>query len=294
MIRIVLFGSGEIFLNICSLLNTDNNFEIRGIGTNPNKDENVIHFVEKNNIKNLNKLEDLDEVEFDFIYMLSYAPLIPKEYLDKYLFVNTHYAPLPRYRGFHGFVWSIINGEKETGFTIHRAEDGIDNGAIYYQYKKRIEEYDNVNTLMDSFNKDLISNIKNILSEISKGKKPLPQNENEAIYVTRRRQEDNLIDWNQSAINIHNFIRALTPPYTDGAFTYHNSQKINIIKTKLLSSPDYIERVGKIVNKDNDGIWVKTKDSVILITEISINSKIYKGGKEIELKIGNLFSHSKE
>jgi methionyl-tRNA formyltransferase len=294
MIKIVLLGSGEPFLNICDLLNKDQDFEVKAIGTNPSGDENVINFINKNSINCINRLEDLDEVEFDFIYMLSYAPLIPNKYLDKYLFVNTHYAPLPRYRGFHGFVWSIINGEETTGFTIHKAEDGIDNGAIYYQYKKRIEKYDDVNSIMNHFNVQLISNIKNILSEISKGKKPLPQNENEAIYVTRRRQEDNLIDWNQSAINIHNFIRALTPPYTEGAFTYHNSQKINIIKTKLLSLPDYIERVGKIVNKDNDGIWVKTKDSVILITEISINSKIYKGGKEIELKIGNLFSHSKE
>lgn len=288
MINIVLLGSGEIFLNICDLLYKDSNFNIKGIGTNPSRDENIIDFLEKKNIANINKLEDLDEIEFDFIYMLSYAPLIPNEYLDKYLFINTHYAPLPKYRGFHGFVWSIINCEKETGFTIHRAEDGIDNGAIYYQYKKKIEDDDDVNTLMYHFNNQLISYIKNILVEISKGKEPFPQNENEAIYVARRRQDDNLINWNQPAINIHNFVRALTPPYTEGAFTYCNGQKVNIIKTKLLDLPYYIERVGKVVNKDNNGIWVKTKDSIIIVEEIKINNIIYKN-KDIYFKIGNIF-----
>lgn len=291
MIKIILLGSGEIFLNICNLLYEDNDFEIKAIGTNPIRDENVVNFINKNNINCINRLDDLDGVEFDFVYMLSYAPLIPNKYLNKYLFINTHYAPLPKYRGFHGFVWSIINGEKETGFTIHKTEDGIDNGAIYYQYKKKIEDNDDVNTLMNHFNFQLISNIKNILIEISKSKIPLPQNENEAIYVTRRREEDNLIDWNQSATNIHNFVRALTPPYTKGAFSYINGNKVYITKTERIKTYSYIERAGKIVNIDKKGILVKTSDSVIYIKELSIENKIYKLN-EIPLKIGNIFNNN--
>ena len=288
MINVVVLGSGDTILKILKKLNKDKEFSIKAIGTNKIPDNEIISFAKINQITIVESLDNLKEIDFDFVYMLSYAPLIEKHFLDKYLFINTHYAPLPRYRGFHGFVWCIINGESEAGFTIHKVEDGIDNGAIYYQYKKEIKEQDDVNSLIKFFEENLVENIKDILLKIYEGQIPKIQNENEAIYVARRRLEDNLISWNQSSRDIHNFIRALTPPYTEGAFTSFNNEKVNIIETELLNTPAYTERPGKIVNIDKNEIWVKTKDSVLLVKKISSNGKFYNHN-ELEIKIGQVF-----
>ena len=286
MIELVVLGSGKTLLNILEKLKINKNFNIKGIGSNTLIDLDIINFAKNQNITIIDNLNQLENITFDFIYMFNYAPLIKKKYLDKYLFVNTHYAPLPKYRGFHGLIWCIINGEKEIGYTIHKAIDGIDNGPIYYQHIKDIEEKDNINTLIKYFDEHLIQNIEKQLLNIYHGLEPLIQNEKNAIYVTRRKQEDNLINWNMPSRYIYNFVRALTPPYTDGAYTFINNKKIYILETEFLNIQNYIERVGKIVNISSNGMLVKTVDNAILIKKVRIDGLVTKDMSFT--KVGNI------
>jgi len=115
---------------------------------------------------------------------------------------------------------------------------------------------------------------------------PLIQNEKNAIYVTRRKQEDNLINWNMPSRYIYNFVRALTPPYTDGAYTFINNKKIYILETEFLNIQNYIERVGKIVNISSNGMLVKTVDNAILIKKVRIDGLVTKDMSFT--KVGNI------
>jgi methionyl-tRNA formyltransferase len=273
--KLIVLGAGKILEKILEKLIKNINFNIVAVGvdkSNFKSGMDIVKISEQYNIPFINNLNELGKYDFDYVFMLSYPPLITNEYLEKYRFINTHYAPLPKYRGFHGLVWSIINGEEKTGYTIHKVEDGIDNGAIYYQYLLKIEIEDNVNTLINKIEYNLLENIEKILIHIYNGLEPKPQDVNNATYVCRRKQEDGMINWNDKAINIFNLIRALTPPYTKGAFTHKGDETIYIKEAELFPTPTYISICGQVVQKlKNKGVLVKCGDGVILVKKIIIN-----------------------
>ena len=87
------------------------------------------------------------------------------------------------------------------------------------------------------------------------------------IYCSRRIVGDELINWNDSSLNIHNFIRALVYP-GPLAQTKINDKKVFIKKSTFINSaPKYIDKPGTILKKDSAGIIVKTGDTYILIKE---------------------------
>jgi len=289
--KLVVLGAGQVLHDIVKKLHTDQRFDITAIGVdskNYDQGRAMVDFARTSGIEIIASLDQLSDLHFDYVFMLNYPQLIQKQLLSKYNFINIHYAPLPRYRGFHGLVWSIINGEKETGYTIHHVEEGIDNGAIYYQYLTSVTEQDNINTILERIQHHLVDNIDSILREIHNGKAPTPQEESSATYVTRRRPKDGIINWQDTSRNIHNLVRALTPPYTKGAFTFYKGQPLYLVKTVRLNIPDYIGPTGKVVNiEPAKGVWVKTGDSAIMITDV-----VYQGRRlnssELIKKVGVL------
>ena len=85
------------------------------------------------------------------------------------------------------------------------------------------------------------------------------------IYCSRRKEGDELINWNDSSLEIYNFIRALVSP---GPFaqTFLRGEKIFIKKAEFLkSAPKYKDIPGSILKKDSSGFFVKTGDSYLLI-----------------------------
>lgn len=241
--------------------------------------------------KNFRIISDIKYAcDYDIVVLISYSKIIKQEDLSKKIYLNVHNSLLPKYRGLHAFTWAIINGERFVGYTLHRVESSLDSGPIISQVKFEVDETDNINDVFRKGKKILIEWISKELQTLTyeKIKNAQPQNENLATYVTKRKPEDNLIDWNQPAVNVFNFIRALTPPYTEGAFSYLNNQLVRIIEAERLNIPHYLERPGNIINKDQRGIWVKVKDSAILVKKILIDNKIYEG-KNIMFKIGDRF-----
>lgn len=241
--------------------------------------------------KNFKVTTNIEDLEFcDVIVLISYSKIITKERLQNKIYLNVHNSLLPKYRGLHAFTWGIINGERQLGYTLHKAEPRIDSGPIVSQVKFYVEDNENINDIFIKGQKVLINWLQQELELLNFEKidNARVQNELLATYVTKRKPEDNLIDWNQPARNIFNFVRALTPPYTKGAFSFLANEIVRILEVKYLNIPNYIERPGNIVNKEQNGIWVKVQDGVVLINKISIEEKLYEGNN-IMLKIGDKF-----
>jgi len=222
-------------------------------------------------ITNINDLP----INQTIVIMISYGKLIQQEVLEKHIFLNVHNSLLPKYRGLHAFTWAIINGEKETGYTLHKVEQGIDNGGIISQVKIIINEIDDINSIFCKAN-DILYNwiIREIdILDVDRINNATLQNNEDATYVCKRKQEDSLIDWNNTDIHIHNLVRAVAPPYTNGAFTFWKGKPLYIKKTELLNSNNYIANNGQIVAKiQNKGVLVKCNNKPLLVSEV-----IYEG-----------------
>jgi methionyl-tRNA formyltransferase len=142
--------------------------------------------------------------------------------------INYHPSLLPRHRGGSAMNWAILQGDRETGVTIHYIDAGIDTGDIILQERVPIEPGDSVKTLY--FQKLYPLGIKLIaraVALIREGKAPrIPQDESQATYEPLITEEHLHLDWNQPAQELHRVVRAGDP--APGAVTRLRGEKLKI------------------------------------------------------------------
>lgn len=185
-------------------------------------------------------------------------------------FIGIHYSLLPKYRGFSPLVWSVINGESESGFSIFSMSTGMDEGDIWLQKKISIGKDEYINEIMERFEKEVVSSFSELLPEILNGTaKPLPQDHSQASFTTKRTPESGKIDWNKSSKEIYNFIRAQSDPYP-GAFTFFNGSKI-VIKKAELTNEDKKAFPGEVLEVNSTGVKVQCGDKTIILKEFEMN-----------------------
>ena len=128
-------------------------------------------------------------------------------------------------------------------------------------------------------------NISLFLQEFLKKKfKPIIQNENEAICVGPRNENDCRINWNEWDCNLFpRYLKALVPPYPRPFFFFKNL-KCEIIECKIRKI-NYIEINGHVVHVSKDMVGIKIKDGVVYFQFLLINEKQIKAS-EILTKIG--------
>lgn len=141
---------------------------------------------------------------------------------------NLHGSLLPRYRGRAPLNWVLVNGETETGVTLHRMVTQADAGNIVAQQRIAIDEKDTALSLHGKVRDAAGQLLAAALPGIASGHfSETPQNEHEATTVGRRTPEDGRIRWEQPAKTTYNLIRAVTEPWP-GAFSYVGTTKFII------------------------------------------------------------------
>ena len=172
----------------------------------------------------------LTEIAPDFILSFYYRNMIKPEVLEipKKGALNLHGSYLPKYRGRVPVNWAVINGETETGATLHYMVEKPDAGDIVDRERVEIKFTD---TAFDVFTKvtgAAVTVIARAWPLLRDGKaQRIPMDLKAGSYFGGRKPADGLIDWTKSAVQVYNLIRGVTHPYP-GAFTFLNGRKIVI------------------------------------------------------------------
>ncbi|RLR17478.1 bifunctional UDP-4-amino-4-deoxy-L-arabinose formyltransferase/UDP-glucuronic acid oxidase ArnA [Sodalis-like symbiont of Bactericera trigonica] len=146
---------------------------------------------------------------------------------------NLHGSLLPRYRGRSPLNWVLVNGEQETGVTLHRITARADAGAILAQRSVAITPQDDVMTLHRKLCEAAVGVLEKVLPAIREQRcAETAQDESVASYVGRRTPEDGRIDWGQPAATLSNLVRAVTDPWP-GAFSHAGGEKFIIWKAQV-------------------------------------------------------------
>jgi methionyl-tRNA formyltransferase len=178
------------------------------------------------------KIQDYESIinsqKLDVILVLGWYYMVPKSIrnLSKFGAWGIHASMLPNYAGGAPLVWAIIHGEKETGVTLFKLKDGVDDGDIILQKSFSIDDND---TIFEVYEKaQIISStiLEEVLSKIDKITF-LPQDVSKIQVFPQRKPEDGEIDWSKSAKQIKDFIRAQSKPYP-GAYTLIGNKKVII------------------------------------------------------------------
>lgn len=172
----------------------------------------------------------------DFIFSFYYRNLLPQGVLGSARrgAYNLHGSLLPRYRGRAPVNWVLVNGERETGVTLHRMVERPDAGPIVAQRAVPIAPDDTALTLHAKVREAARALLAQCLPSLARGElTEHPQDETQASYFGRRTPADGELDWNRPAVALANLVRAVTQPYP-GAFAWHGDRKLVVWRANAL------------------------------------------------------------
>lgn len=181
-------------------------------------------------------VDRIRQLQPDVIFSFYYRNLLSDEILSlaPQGGFNLHGSLLPRYRGRAPINWVLVNGESETGATLHKMVKRPDAGDIVGQRKVAIAADDTALTLHKKVLEAAQELLKEELPKLKNGTATFTaQNEAEASYFGRRTAADGEILWHKSAQEINNLVRAVTEPYP-GAFSYIGQRKLIFWRSRVL------------------------------------------------------------
>ena len=224
-----------------------------------------------------NVLSELKELNPDIIITAAYGQLVPETILEipKYKCINVHGSLLPKLRGGAPIQYSILEDHGKTGITIMYMVKKLDAGDMISKVEVDILDSDNYESLHDKLSiagRDLL---KETLPNIFTGNiAPEKQDDSLATFARNILREDEKIDWNKSARQIFNQIRALDP--TPGAFTYLDENVLKIWNSEVVDLEENFssKKVGTIIKQDKKHIYILCGENTVLkVKELQISGK---------------------
>ncbi|HEV2915735.1 MAG TPA: methionyl-tRNA formyltransferase [Pyrinomonadaceae bacterium] len=234
-------------------------------------------------------LEQLRRLDPELILVWSYSMILPPSVLGVPPLgcVNLHGGLLPEYRGGHVMQWAIINGETETGMTMHYIDEGIDTGPVIARERFAIELRDDAVSVRLKLKDAGMRLIADWWPMIASGTAPrIPQDETRARYYRLRTAEDGLVHWPSANISIYNLVRALVRPWP-GAFTFSRGRKVVLRRVLAVEAATAREACtpGLVRGVEQSGIRVATGDGELLICEAEVDGRVSDTGNLGELGI---------
>jgi len=232
---------------------------------------NGINVLQPENLKDESFIEHIKKLNPDLIIVVAFR-ILPKILFEipKYGSINLHASLLPKYRGAAPINWAIIKGEKITGLTTFFLNDKVDTGNIILQEKYEILNEDNYGTLYKKLAIAGANLLKKTVDIIDSGNyNLLKQDESEVSPAPKIKKENCKINWDLSSVEIHNFIRGLSP--SPGSFTNYNGKFVKIYKSQLTDIISENNK-GTIVIADKR-LYVCTNDMLIEILDLQLEGK---------------------
>ena len=284
-IRIGFAGTPKIAFDHLSKLLLSDKFSVEFILTQPNKaagrgmSENISLFSELaktipvlqfSDLRSQEAQKEVASYKVDLLVVVAYGKLIPQWLLDHptYGCLNVHFSLLPKYRGAAPMQRAIQNGEKLSGISFMKLEEGLDEGPIYKKIEANIEgkdfyEVENL-LLQESLNE--ISNVVNDVCAVAVAEN---QKHSNATYAEKIEKLEGKINWNDSCESIKNkFLAFVGWPQT---FFMVGEQEVKAMELFIHSKE--IGKAGEVQSFDRDSLKVFCADGVISIKSVKFPGK---------------------
>jgi UDP-4-amino-4-deoxy-L-arabinose formyltransferase / UDP-glucuronic acid dehydrogenase (UDP-4-keto-hexauronic acid decarboxylating) len=229
-------------------------------------------------------VERIREMQPDIIFSFYYRTLVGKEILGipPAGCLNLHGSLLPRYRGRCPVNWVLVNGEKETGVTLHAMTPRPDEGHILGQHRVAIDDEDTALTLHGKLADATGELLDELLPLIREGRMDgIPQDHAIASYFGGRGPKDGEIDWALAAGAVRNLVRAVTRPYP-GAFSFLGNRKctfwqVDLVDTAVAAPP------GTVLT--TDPLTIVCGEGAVQVRFAQPENGVYMSGRQLALEL---------
>lgn len=292
--NIIFLGTSAFAATILNALLTCKDYSIGAIITQPDRPAGrgkkiikspVKEIAEANNIpvfqpeKLKNCIPDLCQQlsplgPFQLGIVVAYGQIIPESFLNfpALRMINVHGSILPKWRGAAPIQRSLMAGEKQTGITLMQMEAGLDSGPIIRIATCDIQPEDNFLSLHNRLAETGAKLLTETLPEIiTKNITAIRQNDSEATYASKITTAEEVIDWNQSAFEINNLVRGLSP--RPGAYTLFGGKRLKILAAEVRSEPFKKLTPGQISMAEKNILEVNCQNGALLLKEVQLEGK---------------------
>ncbi|MGU3345984.1 bifunctional UDP-4-amino-4-deoxy-L-arabinose formyltransferase/UDP-glucuronic acid oxidase ArnA [Pseudomonas monsensis] len=231
-------------------------------------------------------IERIAKLNPEYIFSFYYRNLLSEALLAtaKKGAFNLHGSLLPRYRGRAPANWVLVNGETETGVTLHRMVKRADAGAIVAQQRVAIERSDTGLTLHAKLRTAASDLLHDTLPNMLQGKiTETPQDESKATVFGRRTPADGKLVWAKPAEELFNLVRAVTRPYP-GAFCAVGEHKLIVWSAEVVKGNEG-QAPGRVISVDPLRIACG-EDSLVVTAGQRNDNGLYLSGPQLANELG--------
>ncbi|MDO4569382.1 MAG: methionyl-tRNA formyltransferase [Planctomycetia bacterium] len=260
--RIIIMETGDFGVPAVEAL-LRSNHEILGLitrpvrynrGGNPLPDPKVALLAEEfgvpiyrfPKIKAPEAVETIRALEADIFFICDYGQILSPDGIKSTRLggVNLHGSLLPRYRGAAPVQWAVYNGDKVSGISVLHVTPEVDAGPVMETLELPIDDAWTAADLEYELSKIGVQPVLNAIRALELDEnqihKSVPQNPLDASGAPKLRKEMSFVDWNRSAVEIRNQVRAFEPwPRT--RTTWRRSEKKPPLELILLPIPQAID-----------------------------------------------------
>lgn len=218
-------------------------------------------------------VEILENIAPDIIVVAAFGQIIPKKILDmpKYGCINIHASLLPKYRGAAPIQWAVINGEKVSGVTTMRMDEGLDTGDMILKEEVTLAPDETGGSLFDRLAEVGAKLAVQTLQALEDGTAEFtPQDHEKATQVGMIQKSFGEMDFTKSAVELERLIRGLNP--WPGTYTEYQGKTLKIWGATVKEGGDP-SKAGTIVNVKKHSFGIQTKDGILVPTEIQLEGK---------------------
>ena len=195
---------------------------------------------------------------------------------------NLHGSLLPAYRGRCPVNWVLVNGEEQTGVTLHHIVEAPDAGDIVGQKEVPIKFEDTAFTLYQKLCVKAKELLEEVLPHIKRATAPrIAQNLKQGSYYGGRRPEDGRIDWRWPVMQIYNLVRAVTEPYP-GAFTHLPKREKLLIWWALPERNSVSKGPVGAFEFENGNAFIRASDGRLRLLDIEVGKERMKGSEILD------------
>ena len=218
---------------------------------------------------------------------------VPQEFVKIPAHGTIQYHPslLPKFRGPSSINWPLIKGEAETGLTIFRPSDGLDEGAVILQKRTPVSADDTLGTVyFDRLFPMGVAAMLEAADLVVAGKHTeTAQNEALASYEGWCREGEARINWATHVDYIHNLIRGCDP--APGAWTTHNGEKLQLFGSKkhLVRTFGAVKgKIGEVTALSASGMLITAQGGQVEVAKGKLGSGKKVSSADLGIAVGTI------
>ncbi|MDZ5762242.1 Methionyl-tRNA formyltransferase [Candidatus Cyrtobacter comes] len=213
-------------------------------------EEHKILVLSPKNLRDEKTLFLLESFKLDVIAVCSYGLILPLNVLNmpKYGCINIHPSNLPMWRGADPIRRTIMSGDKKSAVCIMKMDEGLDTGDVFLKKELDLNDKDSYSLLLSNMAIIGADALIEAMEILSNGTAVYEKQSTEGVsYADKLSSEEEVINWNDYVVSIHNKIRALSP--RPGAYFKYLGEQIKILESNYIET-SHKHKFGTIIDEN--------------------------------------------